>query len=79
LQPTKAGSFDKGFRAGGRTDIQNRKAMTLDTTLTAYSMARTFSAVAILQFIDHGKLRLDNEIDRYLPDIPYDGPHINPL
>jgi hypothetical protein len=26
------------------TDIQNRKAMTLDTTLMAYSMTKTFTA-----------------------------------
>ena len=68
--------------AGGRTDIRNRKAMTLDTTLMAYSMAKTFPAVAILQFIDYGKLGLDNEIDRYLPEIPTTGPtsiHFDPI
>jgi CubicO group peptidase (beta-lactamase class C family) len=65
--------------AGGRAAIQNRKAMTLDTTLMTYSMTKTFNAVAILQLVEHGDLGLDNEIDCYLPDIPYDGRHINPL
>jgi CubicO group peptidase (beta-lactamase class C family) len=62
--------------AGGWADIQNRKAMTLDTTLMAYSMTKTFTAVAILQLVEQGKLELGDEIDRYLADIPYDGSHI---
>jgi CubicO group peptidase (beta-lactamase class C family) len=62
--------------AGGWADIRNRKAMTLDNTLMAYSMTKTFTAVAILQLVERGKLELGDEIDRYLPDTPYDGRHI---
>jgi D-alanyl-D-alanine carboxypeptidase len=62
--------------AGGWADIKNQKAMTFDTTLMAYSMTKTFTAVAILQLVEQGKLGLDNEIDRYLPDNPYGGHHI---
>ena len=62
--------------AGGWADIQNQKAMTLDTTLMAYSMTKTFTAVAILQLVEQGKLGLDNEIDCYVPDNPYGGHHI---
>jgi len=62
--------------AGGWADIQNRKTMTLDTTLMAYSMTKTFTAVAILQLVEQGKLGLDDKIDRYLPDNPYGGHHI---
>jgi CubicO group peptidase (beta-lactamase class C family) len=62
--------------AGGWADIQNRKAMTLDTTMMAYSMTKTFTAVAILQLVEHGKLGLGYEMDRYLPDTPYYGRHI---
>lgn len=62
--------------AGGLGDIQNQEAMTLDTTLMAYSMTKTFTAVAILQLVEQGRLRLDDEIDRYLPDIPYGSHHI---
>ena len=62
--------------AGGWADIQNQKAMRFDTTLMAYSMTKTFTAVAILQLVEHGKLGLDNKIDRYLPDNPYGGHQI---
>ena len=62
--------------AGGWADIQHQQAMTLDTTLMAYSMTKTFTAVAVLQSIEQERLELDDEIDRYLPDIPYGGHHI---
>lgn len=62
--------------AGGWADIQNQKAMTPDTTLMAYSMTKTFTAVAILQLAEQRKLRLDETIDHYLPHNPYHGRNI---
>jgi CubicO group peptidase (beta-lactamase class C family) len=62
--------------AGGWADIQNQEAMRLDYTLMAYSMTKTFTAVAILQLVEQGKLGLDDEIDHFLTDIPYNGHHI---
>jgi D-alanyl-D-alanine carboxypeptidase len=62
--------------AGGWADIRHHRAMTLDTTMMAYSMTKTFTAVAILQLVEQKQLGLDDEIDRYLPDIPYSGNHI---
>jgi D-alanyl-D-alanine carboxypeptidase len=62
--------------AGGWADIRHHQAMTLDTTMMAYSMTKTFTAVGILQLVEQGKLGLDDEIDRYLPDIPYRDHHI---
>ncbi len=60
-------------RAGGWADIQNRRPMTLDTGLMAYSMTKTFTAVAVLQLVERGKLRLDDPMDLHLPDTPYRG------
>lgn len=59
--------------AGGWADIQRQKAMNLSTTLMAYSMTKTFTAVAILQLAEQGKLNLDDVIDRYLPNAAYYG------
>ena len=59
--------------AGGWADIQGQKAMTLDTTLMAYSMTKTFTAVAILQLAEQRKLSLDDVIDRYLANAAYHG------
>lgn len=62
--------------SGGWADIQNQKPMQADTTLMAYSMTKTFTAVAVLQLVEQGKLSLDDELDTLLPDTPYHGNHI---
>jgi D-alanyl-D-alanine carboxypeptidase len=59
--------------AAGWADIQGQKRMTVDTTLMAYSMTKTVTAVAILQLAEQGALGLDDTIDRYLPNTPYHG------
>lgn len=64
--------------AGGWADIQGQTAMTPDTTLMAYSMTKTFTAVAILQLAEQRKLDLDDLIDRYLPNAAYHGHGITP-
>jgi D-alanyl-D-alanine carboxypeptidase len=35
-------------------------------------MTKTFTAAAVLQLAEQGKLRLDDPIGRYVPDVPYD-------
>jgi CubicO group peptidase (beta-lactamase class C family) len=62
--------------AGGWADLERQQPMTPDTTLMAYSMTKTFTAIAMLQLVEQGRLGLDDEIDRYLPDTPYRGRHI---
>ena len=59
--------------AGGWADIQGQRDMTPDTTLMAYSMIKTVTAVAILQLAEQRKLGLDDVIDRYLPNAAYHG------
>ncbi len=59
--------------AGGWADIQGQKSMTLDTTLMAYSMTKTFTAVAILQLAEQRKLSIDDVIDRYRLNAAYHG------
>jgi CubicO group peptidase (beta-lactamase class C family) len=60
--------------AGGWADIQNRRPMTPDTTLMAYSMTKTITAVAILQLAAQRKLRLDDTLDLALAHPPLRGP-----
>ena len=47
--------------------------MTLDTTMMAYSMTKTLTAVAALQLVETGQLDLDGGLDDYLPETPYAG------
>jgi D-alanyl-D-alanine carboxypeptidase len=57
--------------AGGLADIENQIPMTSGTTMMAFSMTKTITAVATLQLIEKGKLGLDDSIDKYLPYNPY--------
>lgn len=59
--------------AGGWADIQQQQPMTPDTTMMAFSMTKTLTAIAVLQLVEQGELGLDDEIGHYLPDTPYDG------
>lgn len=59
--------------AGGWADIARQKPMTPQTTMMAYSMTKTLTAVAVLQLVQEGKLGLDDPIDRYLTNHPYVG------
>ena len=60
----------------GWADVQNRRPMTLDTTMMAYSMTKVFTAIAILQLAEQGKLDLNVGLDSYLADTPYTGHNI---
>lgn len=57
--------------AGGWADIQNQIRINLGTTLMAYSMTKTFTALALLQLAEQEKINLDDPIRGYLPSCPY--------
>jgi len=56
----------------GLADIDNGIEVADNTTYNAYSVTKTFTALAILQITQLNKLSLDDSIKEYLPDIPYD-------
>ena len=56
---------------GGWADILNQRPMKVSTTQMAYSMTKTFTAVAILQLAERGELELDDGINRYLKNPLY--------
>ncbi len=58
--------------AGGFADIQNAMAMTPDVTMMAYSMTKTFTAIAVLQLVERGQLALEGKLDSYV-ETPYRG------
>lgn len=57
--------------AGGWAAVQPKTPMTLRTTLMGYSMTKPFTALAVMQLAERGQLRLDEELDTYVPDNPY--------
>ena len=59
------------FRAAyGIADRRTSARNTVDTKFTLASMGKMFTAVAIAQLVEQGKVVLDSPIVRYLPDYP---------
>lgn len=56
---------------GGFADIKSGKLMTSDTTLMAYSMTKTITAVAVLKLVEKKHLDLESPVQKYLPSFPY--------
>jgi len=57
--------------AEGFADIGAARKITLENTMMGYSMTKTFTAAAILQLADAGKIDLDAPVSRYLKSLPY--------
>jgi len=55
---------------GGWADIAHRVPMQDSTTMMAYSMSKTVTAVAVLQLVSAGKVRLEDPVERYVSGIP---------
>jgi D-alanyl-D-alanine carboxypeptidase len=55
---------------GGWADIRRQVPIDVATTMMAYSMSRTITAVAVLQLVEAGKVGLDDPIERYVSS-PY--------
>ena len=57
--------------SGGLADISGNKPVNDRTTYNAYSVTKTFTALAILQLAEKGKLQIDEPVNKYLPAFPY--------
>jgi CubicO group peptidase (beta-lactamase class C family) len=63
-------------RAYGMADTSKNIKMTPEMALRIGSMTKQFTATAILLLADEGKLSVQDEITRYLPDYPTQGKKI---
>ena len=57
----------------GLGDISGNKKISDKTTYNAYSVTKTFTALAILQLAEQKKIDIEQPVKRYLPDFPYSG------
>jgi CubicO group peptidase (beta-lactamase class C family) len=55
--------------AHGKRDLASGEPMTPDTVFRLYSQSRAVTAAAILTLVDEGRLRLDDPVAKYLPEI----------
>lgn len=54
--------------AVGWQDMATRVPVSQDTRFRLYSMSKPIASVAVLQLVEQGKLRLDDPLDRFLPE-----------
>lgn len=55
--------------SGGFADLRQRTPATTRTMFRIASMSKSFTAMAILKLRDEGKLRLDDPVHQYLPEL----------
>ena len=56
--------YQRGF---GFADVESRESATPDTCYRIASISKTFTAIAIMQLAERGKLNLDDKISKHLP------------
>jgi D-alanyl-D-alanine carboxypeptidase len=54
----------------GVTDTTSKAPVKLDEYTRIGSITKTFTGTLIMQLVDEGKLKLDDTIDRWFPDLP---------
>lgn len=52
----------------GFADIAANKPMTADATFWIASMTKPFTSVALMMLVDEGKVKLDDPVEKYLPE-----------
>jgi len=58
----------------GRADKANDRRVDADTRFAIGSITKTFTAIAVLQLVERGQLRLEDEVAKLLPELPIDNP-----
>jgi CubicO group peptidase (beta-lactamase class C family) len=63
-------------RGYGLADIQRGIRITPDTIFYAASVSKQFTAAALLRLVESGKVSLDDDVRKYLPELPEYSPPI---
>ncbi|MFM6975272.1 MAG: serine hydrolase domain-containing protein [Sphingobacteriaceae bacterium] len=60
-------------KAIGWADYLHRDSLTINSVFQLASVTKPFTATAIMQLVERGKLQLDQNVKEFFPDFPYDG------
>ena len=55
----------------GLADVAQQHAVNRTTAFNAYSLTKTFTAIAVLQLVEQGKIALADTVSDYLPQYPF--------
>ena len=68
--------FEKSY---GFADWKKKDSLTIESTFNLASASKPFTAVAILQLAEQGKINLTDPVEKYIPSFPYTGIDIHQL
>jgi CubicO group peptidase (beta-lactamase class C family) len=57
----------------GWADYLHRDSLKIGSQFELASVTKTMTSTAILQLMERGKLKLDDDVKKFFPDFPYDG------
>jgi len=57
-------------KAFGMADLEHDVANTADTIFEAGSVSKQFTAAGVLMLVEEGKLKLDDPVRKYIPELP---------
>ena len=60
-------------KAFGMADLELNVAMQADMVFEIASITKEFTAIAIMQLVEQGKINLEDPIEKYIPDYPTHG------
>jgi len=55
----------------GFTDSTSNQRLTLSSAFNLASISKTFTSSLILMYVQEGKLKIDDQVQQYLPEFPY--------
>jgi len=59
-------------KAIGWADYLHRDSLKINSEFELASITKTFTSVAIMQLVEAGKLKLDDNVKKFFPDFPYE-------
>jgi CubicO group peptidase (beta-lactamase class C family) len=63
----------------GLINFRTKEPITANTPFHVASISKTFTATVVLKLMEQGKLRLEDGVEKYLPNFPYQGITIRDL
>jgi CubicO group peptidase (beta-lactamase class C family) len=64
------------FKGYGFADVENQVPVTPQTVFRIGSVTKQFTSSAVMQLVEQGKIGLDDELTKYIPNFPTHGQHI---
>ncbi|HYK19755.1 MAG TPA: serine hydrolase domain-containing protein [Pyrinomonadaceae bacterium] len=63
-------------RGYGLANVEHSVTVTPETVFHIASISKNILAAVVLQLVDEGKLRLDDDVTKYMPEAPTQGHHV---